>query len=138
MNYRSTGLLSPLVRNCCPMDWFCFHPCYDFTSKITYLYLLILNMVSEHVRTMTPTHLALVFWMYRLGILHVLMKIKILWPKLRQRNSNNHLILLVLSTWLTLLPGLSQSHLCVRHQGIPKEIIPIDLGSGQKMLHLEI
>lgn len=103
--------LKPFSEELPSCDWFCFHPCYEFTSKITYLYLLILNMVSEHVCTMTPTHLALVFWMYRLGILHVLMKIKILWPKLRQRNSNNLLILLVLSTWLTLLPGLPQSHL---------------------------
>ena len=104
--------LKPFSEELPSSDWFCFHPYYDFTSKITYLYLLILNMVSEHAHAMTPTHLALVFWMYRLGILHVLMKINILWPQLRQRNSNNHLVLLVLSTWLTLLPGLPQSHLC--------------------------
>lgn len=75
----------PFCEELASCDCFCLHLCYDFTSKVTYLNFLILNMVGEHVSTMTATHLALVFWMYRLGTLHVLMQIKILWPELRQK-----------------------------------------------------
>lgn len=68
--------LKPFGEELPSYNWLCFHPFNDFPCKITYLNLFILNMDSEHIGKKTPTHLGLIFWMYRLGTLDMLMLIK--------------------------------------------------------------